>query len=569
MTVPLSAQPEASTSSASPAPRPMPKKLEGHEWWTSIGSPKYVVAPMVDQSELAWRILSRIHGATLAYTPMFHAGLFGSPDHPRYASEMFDMSPDSLEGVAPYDRPLVVQFCANDKDLWLSAAEKVVDRCDAVDLNLGCPQGIAKKGHYGAFLMEEWDLINSMISHLHANLTIPVIAKFRVFPTLERTLEYATHILSSGAQLLTVHGRTREAKGRQAGFASWSKISAVRSLLGSKVPVLANGGCPSGEEVEPCLTETGANGVMSAEGNLYNPMIFSPSNAAGGREYRKCLPQSMQEALDKCDEQLVGEWDHTKPAYAPATFLAAQYLAIVRTLPSTKTASSAMKAHIFKLFRPIWATGRHLEIREKLGNAGRGSTDEDERIAEFDEVVELMRQLIKADLEAGDLPPSSHRPLSHEEVQKLFNGVIPYSHSQPYFRVAALDDSATSATVDAAIPTAAEKRGRSPTDFLVVESSTESKKARTGEEAVAAPTENTRGCAGSTSVSPCINVAAVKCSHAACSGCCTRISEEEGKGGCDFHLGKKQAALDRKNARKAVVAAKKQKKKMDSSLVAV
>lgn len=107
-------------------------------------------------------MLSRLHGATLAYTPMFHAALFGSESNTKYAEEQFDTHPDSIEGVAPYDRPLVVQFCANDKDLWLKAAQKVVGRCDAVDLNLGCPQGIAKKGRYGAFLMEEWDLIRTM-----------------------------------------------------------------------------------------------------------------------------------------------------------------------------------------------------------------------------------------------------------------------------------------------------------------------------------------------------------------------------------------------------------------------
>ncbi|KPV76151.1 uncharacterized protein RHOBADRAFT_25176, partial [Rhodotorula graminis WP1] len=237
-----------------------------------MGRPKYIVAPMVDQSELAWRILSRMYGANLCYTPMFHAALFAT--QPKYQPEMFDLSPDSLEGVAPYDRPLVVQFCANDKDQWLAAAKKVEGRCDAVDLNLGCPQGIAKRGRYGAFLMEEWDLIRSMISHLHQHLATPVIAKLRVFPSLDKTLQYASHIYSSGAQLLCVHGRTREAKGQLAGFASWPKIKAVVDLISPKVPVLANGGCPGSEEIQPCLDETGAYGVMSAEGNLYNPMMF-------------------------------------------------------------------------------------------------------------------------------------------------------------------------------------------------------------------------------------------------------------------------------------------------------
>lgn len=93
---------------------------------------------------------------------MFHAQLFSNSLQPKYFQESFDTSSSSLEGIAPYDRPLIVQFCANDKELWLKAAEKVVGRCDAVDLNLGCPQGIAKKGHYGAFLMDEWELVGSM-----------------------------------------------------------------------------------------------------------------------------------------------------------------------------------------------------------------------------------------------------------------------------------------------------------------------------------------------------------------------------------------------------------------------
>lgn len=241
--------------------------------------------------------------------------------------------------------------------------------------------------------------IEYTVSHLHQNLPIPVTAKLRIYPTLSQTLDYATHVLSAGAQLLTIHGRTRESKGHLAGLASWPFIRAVTESLGSKVPVLANGGIPSAEEVEPCLEETGAKSCMSAEGNLYNPMIFSPSNAAGGREYVKCLPPSMQEALKACEVELVGEWDKDKAAYAPATFIAAQYLAVVKTLPSTRTQTSAIKGHLFKLFRPIWATGRHVELRDMLGKSGNGggAGDDESYIRHVDsigEVVVEMRRLI-------------------------------------------------------------------------------------------------------------------------------------------------------------------------------
>lgn len=46
------------------------------EHWNKLGAPKLVVAPMMDQSELPFRMLCRKYGATAAYTQMLHSRPF-------------------------------------------------------------------------------------------------------------------------------------------------------------------------------------------------------------------------------------------------------------------------------------------------------------------------------------------------------------------------------------------------------------------------------------------------------------------------------------------------------------
>ena len=139
---------------------------------------------MVDQSELPYRMLTRRHKAQLCYTPMLHSRLFAQ--EPKYRAQNFKPCPE--------DRPLAVQFCANDPDILLQAAKFVENDCDAVDINLGCPQGIARKGNYGSFLLDHKDLICSMVAKLHAELKVPVTCKIRCLPSEERTLELAKAI---------------------------------------------------------------------------------------------------------------------------------------------------------------------------------------------------------------------------------------------------------------------------------------------------------------------------------------------------------------------------------------
>jgi tRNA-dihydrouridine synthase 1 len=245
----------------------------------------------------------------------------------------------------------------------------VESSCDAIDLNLGCPQSVARRGHYGAFLQDEWDLIHSIVSMLHQELSVPVTCKVRIFEDIDKTVKYAQMLEKAGCQLLTVHGRTREQKGGITGLASWDHVKAVKENV--SIPVFANGNILHMRDVHQCFQETGVDGVMSAEGQLYNPALFTGKNPI-------------------C-------WE-----------MAEEYLELVRQYPCPL---SFVRGHLFKIWQHTLT--RHPECRHKLAKA-RG----------LDQLVEA-----SSDLKAAVL--SSCKPSEDVDVSL---GNIPYYRCQPYIR---------------------------------------------------------------------------------------------------------------------------------------
>jgi len=245
------------------------EKLRGMEFFRSIGSPRYVCAPMVDQSELAFRMLTRRYGVELAYTPMFHSRLFS--ENAKYRKQQFSTCPE--------DRPLFVQFCGDDPEVLVRAGKHVETQCDAIDLNCGCPQGIARKGHYGAFLLSEGDLLRGIVRRMDAELKVPVTVKIRLLSVedrdqrLQESLNLASSLEAAGASVITLHGRTKEQKGQSTGECDWDAIRALKQRL--HIPVFANGAIENLADANRCLEATGVDAVMSSEALLEVPSLFS------------------------------------------------------------------------------------------------------------------------------------------------------------------------------------------------------------------------------------------------------------------------------------------------------
>lgn len=303
-------------------------------FYKKIGSPKCVVAPMVNQSELAFRLLCRQYGADLCYTPMFHSRLFAQK--PDLKTKAFATSPE--------DRPLFVQFCANDPRFLLAAARTVEGECDAVDINLGCPQGIAKRGHYGSFLLEEWPLLTRMVKELHDNLSIPVTCKIRVLDDEARTLEMCRLLQDAGCSVLCVHGRTKEMLKQSIGPCDFDIIKKIKETM--KIPVIANGGIETMDDVSRCMEMSGVDGVMSSEAILEDPRLF-------------------QGGIESVDDSIA---------------LAKEYLSLAKDY-TADTHKKALRPHVFKLiYRSLCV---HPSLRDILHHA-----DDDEIEKVIDSIVE-------------------------------------------------------------------------------------------------------------------------------------------------------------------------------------
>jgi tRNA-dihydrouridine synthase len=208
--------------------------------------------------------------------------------------------------------PLMVQLAGDNVDEMVRTAMMIYEHTEGklhgIDLNCGCPQNIAKKGNYGAFLIErDFEKVTEILKALRKNLPseVSLSAKIRL-PMDDETLvnERIPGLMESGINFLTLHGRTlKENKTKVEGAHINRMKLAVETAhnIDPAFPVIANGGMENYDDVQRILQTTGASAAMSSEALLETPDLFRNESMVLGESPEVLFRKQLSFANDYLD----------------------------------------------------------------------------------------------------------------------------------------------------------------------------------------------------------------------------------------------------------------------------
>lgn len=171
------------------------------------------------------------------------------------------------------ERPVIQQIFGSDPATMAEAARIIEERFhpDGVDINMGCPVYKIVSNFDGASLMREPDKAAEIVRAVKAAVSVPISVKTRLGWTKDTDiLEFVNVLEDAGADLITIHGRTKEQG--YSGKADWDRVGEARRL--TSLPVLVNGDVTSPETAKDALERSNADGVLIGRGALGNPWIF-------------------------------------------------------------------------------------------------------------------------------------------------------------------------------------------------------------------------------------------------------------------------------------------------------
>jgi nifR3 family TIM-barrel protein len=244
-----------------------------NNFWKKLPKPFFCLAPMLDVTDQAFRIMFAKYGKPDVTWTEFVS-----------ADGLCSIGKEKLMHMLKFteaERPIVAQIFGADPDTIRKASTMIAELgFDGIDINMGCPDKSVVKSGAGAGLIKTPKLAREIIQAALAgvgstNNKIPISVKTRTGFNKVELEEWIPELIKENISALTIHARTKKEESTVP--ARWGDVKRVVEMVktsGKDILVIGNGDVKDIADGLVKVQETGCDGIMIGRGAFGKPWLF-------------------------------------------------------------------------------------------------------------------------------------------------------------------------------------------------------------------------------------------------------------------------------------------------------
>jgi len=277
-------------------------------FWKKLEKPFFVLAPMADVTDAAFRRIIAEHGKPDVFWTEFVSADGLCSAGRKILVRDFEYTESQ--------RPIVAQLFSSNPVKMREAARLVVELgFDGIDINMGCPDKSIEKQGAGAAMIKTPKIAREIIRATKegikdAGRSIPVSVKTRIGYTKNEIATWVPEILEEGVAALSMHCRTRKEMSLvPARMEHIREVIALRDKIAPETLIIANGDIKDIADGREKALEYGADGLMLGRAIFGNPWLFSGLHDKNGESYIPTLPEKLKVLVEHVNlfEKLLGD----------------------------------------------------------------------------------------------------------------------------------------------------------------------------------------------------------------------------------------------------------------------